>query len=273
MPSAMWSSPNPAEATFAGAQSQARVQAEPVAGIVAAILADRARKQAAFQDTLAQVQKTVSDQQDQPLHNALIEAQINELNTRHNNLNSDGSPNIWTSPDGTQYAVSSGGGLHKLGSDISPAGEAEANRNAATNIRKDIQEQFGMGPTAFNKVTPGDFDQSGKYVPNPQGKSAMIGDPILSYQDKGQDLPGTMFDRAPGTKNAYDYRNVFPRDQAERGKQDADTYMKYGHTGGLGGGATQGGGMSAEDARALEWARSNPNDPRAQAILQANGVH
>jgi hypothetical protein len=38
------------------------------------------------------------------------------------------------------------------------------------------------------------------------------------------------------------------------------------------GGESGGGGTNAQDARAIEWAKSNPNDPRAQKILAANGL-
>jgi hypothetical protein len=40
---------------------------------------------------------------------------------------------------------------------------------------------------------------------------------------------------------------------------------------GAAGGGAAGGGQTAQDARAIEWARANPNDPRARSILAANG--
>jgi hypothetical protein len=76
-------------------------------------------------------------------------------------------------------------------------------------------------------------------------------------------------------ENAMDMLDRKSKDPAKRAKAEAnikatkDAVIKEMQGGGGGGG---GGSMSPQDKQALEWANSNPNDPRSAQIKQKLGV-
>lgn len=163
--------------------------------------------------------------------------------------------------------------------EMTPRQDVITNNESAKFIKQGIQSRFGMSPDEFGNVTHGDFDAQGNWVPNEQGKSGMIGKPIVAYHDPGsQGVPslagipivgGLFSGRKPS--DTYDYQNVYPRQTADEGSAGVAQYKKLLSNPTAKPTGVNGSGMSAEDARALDWAQKNPNDPYAQKILSLHG--
>ncbi len=218
----LFSNPTPGDQTFGAIAATGRAQAEPIAGVVAAILADRARKQQAFQQTLDQVSKVAGDDRDYQLRKQLIEAQVGQIGANTNAINNTPAdyvpgvtPETSTDASGIHYvrgrygwqavSQSATGGLTALQ-------KMKEQRLEEQQAQKDLQQQIvglnvagGLPEKGANRITEATLGSQsdvhsgtgpgGEYIP--EGYYGIGGKQLETV------IPSGQFDQVHNAANAY----------------------------------------------------------------------
>jgi hypothetical protein len=206
--------------------------------VIAAILADRYRKQQMFQETLNQAQKVIGEDRDYELRKQLTEAQIGELGSRWGGQFGEAGPRIWTDPtSGRRFPVNPKGDIDPTSIDqplVSPAQAADdarlkaaaalAQREAEIERAKKLYESYGYKPellTSKTDVFKGTGPQ-GEYIPEGYYGTGMKG--TDQYADKtvlGNIIPAKEFDEANNARTKY--QEMLKQPLPEAGAQQAQS--------------------------------------------------